>query len=297
LNYYPFHIGDYISATRHLSWDEDAAYRRLLDIYYTTEKPIPTELRAVYRLVLATTEEQRAAVKAVLEEFFEATENGWVNHRADTEIETMRDKQQAQRDKANKRWAKQRAEPGTPAAMPRHTGSDAVASVSDAEAMPPTPTPTPTRHASRVPSGATPQSAPPVAQDPTRRGLLCRSLREAGIQDASPHLLTDADWEAILDRRTNEEILEYAIATRERRIGMRTGLKYLAPGLLEDPRPSGSGKPAGVMNLQQGRALAAASSLADFTGATTQGENQNGRTIEHRSGRIFDSAAFATRGD
>ena len=27
MNYYPFHIGDYLSATRHLSWEEDAAYR------------------------------------------------------------------------------------------------------------------------------------------------------------------------------------------------------------------------------------------------------------------------------
>ena len=25
MNYYPFHIGDYVSATRHLTWDEDAA--------------------------------------------------------------------------------------------------------------------------------------------------------------------------------------------------------------------------------------------------------------------------------
>ena len=40
MNYYPFHIGDYLSATRHLSWEEDAAYRRLLDTYYTTEKPV-----------------------------------------------------------------------------------------------------------------------------------------------------------------------------------------------------------------------------------------------------------------
>lgn len=56
MNYYPFHIGDYLSATRHLSWEEDAAYRRLLDTYYTNEKPLPSELRAVCRLVLANTD-------------------------------------------------------------------------------------------------------------------------------------------------------------------------------------------------------------------------------------------------
>ena len=144
MNYYPFHIGDYLSATRHLSWAEDAAYRRLLDTYYTTEKALPLELRAVCRLVLATTEEQREAVRVVLDEFFEQTNDGWKNSRADAEIDAMRDKQQKQRDKANKRWHKQDAEPGTASAMPLHTETDAVASKTDADAMPPTPTPTPT---------------------------------------------------------------------------------------------------------------------------------------------------------
>jgi uncharacterized protein YdaU (DUF1376 family) len=144
MNYYPFHIGDYASATRHLSWDEDAAYRRLLDVYYTTEKPLPVDLRAVCRLVMATTEAQREAVAIVLDEFFVATDAGWINVRADEEIAAMREKQQKQRDKANARWQKQRAEPGNPPAMPRHGDSDAAASKTDADAMPPTPTPTPT---------------------------------------------------------------------------------------------------------------------------------------------------------
>lgn len=99
MNYYPFHIGDYLSATRHLTWTEDAAYRRLLDTYYTTEKPLPAELRAVCRLVLATTDEQREAVEVVLNEFFELTSAGWINVRADSEIDSMRVKQSAQEDK------------------------------------------------------------------------------------------------------------------------------------------------------------------------------------------------------
>ena len=144
MNYYPFHIGDYLSATRHLTWEEDAAYRRLLDTYYTTEKPLPKELRAVCRLVLAATEGQREAVRVVLAEFFQETESGWVNARADAEIEAMREKQQKQRDKANKRWAKPQAEHGNAPAIPQHANNDAVASNNDADAMPPTPTPTPT---------------------------------------------------------------------------------------------------------------------------------------------------------
>lgn len=147
MNYYPFHIGDYLSATRHLSWEEDAAYRRMLDTYYTTEKPLPLDLRSVCRLVLATNETQRQAVETVLSEFFEQTPGGWVNRRADAEIDAMREKQQKQRDKANKRWNKPAAEPGNATAgapaMPRHEGTDATASKADAMAMPPTPTPTP----------------------------------------------------------------------------------------------------------------------------------------------------------
>ena len=100
MNYYPFHIGDFLSATKHLSWIEDAAFRRLLDVYYTTEKPLPNDLRAVCRLVLASTDEQREAVQIVLNEFFELMPTGWVNHRADVEISQMQDKRQKARESA-----------------------------------------------------------------------------------------------------------------------------------------------------------------------------------------------------
>ena len=143
MNFYSFHIGDYLSATRHLSWTEDAAFRRLLDTYYVTEKPIPTDLRQAYRLVMATTEDQREAVKIILEEFFHLTECGWINHRADDEISIMREKQQKQRDKANKRWHCQVTEHGTASALPQHKESHATASNIDANAMPPIPIPIP----------------------------------------------------------------------------------------------------------------------------------------------------------
>ena len=152
MNYYPFHMGDYATATRHLSWDEDAAYRRLLDAYYTREAPLPADMRQVFRLVVASSQEQREAVETVLHEFFEQTEEGWVNRRADREIDAMREKQQKQRDKANAMWEKRRAgtrqsqttEHGNASAVPMHTETHAAASNADADAMPPTPTPTPT---------------------------------------------------------------------------------------------------------------------------------------------------------
>jgi uncharacterized protein YdaU (DUF1376 family) len=126
----------------------------------------------VCRLVLATTTEQREAVEIVLKEFFVLTDAGWVNSRADKEIEVMRGKQEKQRERANKRWAKKPADGDEQAphdtgndnssngasaghenaAMPRHDESDATASEVHANAMPPTPTPTPTPTPINTPS-------------------------------------------------------------------------------------------------------------------------------------------------
>lgn len=104
MNYYPFHIGDYASATRHLTWDEDMAYRRLIDAYYTRETPIPTEKRQAYRLVMATTPEQRQAVDTILEEFFTETPDGWINSRCDEEIAAFKIKSQKASQSAQSRW-------------------------------------------------------------------------------------------------------------------------------------------------------------------------------------------------
>lgn len=104
MNFYPFHIGDYASDTRHLSWDEDLAYRRMLDAYYVKEAPLPAEKRAVYRLVLATSEAQRAAVDVVLEEFFEATPDGFRHKRCDIELAAAKDKSAKAAQSARARW-------------------------------------------------------------------------------------------------------------------------------------------------------------------------------------------------
>ncbi len=82
MHYYQFHIGDYRAATSHLSNEEDLAYRRLLDMYYDTEAPIPTDIDWVSRRLRLGSE----VVLSVLKDMFELTENGYVNRRADSEI-------------------------------------------------------------------------------------------------------------------------------------------------------------------------------------------------------------------
>lgn len=96
MNFYSFHIGDYASKTRHLSWEEDAAYRRLLDVYYGTEKPLPAEKRVIYRLVVAMTAKQRQAVDTILSEFFVLQPDGFHNDRCDQDLAGY----QSKRDKA-----------------------------------------------------------------------------------------------------------------------------------------------------------------------------------------------------
>ena len=72
MHYYSFHIGDYRSATTHLSNDEDLAYRRLLDMYYDTEKPIPLDTTWVARRIRI----DAVVVSGVLQDMFEQREDG-----------------------------------------------------------------------------------------------------------------------------------------------------------------------------------------------------------------------------
>ena len=84
MHYYQFNIGDYVSHTRHLSPIEDIAYRRLLDVYYLSERPLNSGVSVVARQIGLRDYEQE--VKIVLDEFFKLTEDGWISSRADKEI-------------------------------------------------------------------------------------------------------------------------------------------------------------------------------------------------------------------
>jgi uncharacterized protein YdaU (DUF1376 family) len=92
VNYYKRHIGDYAAATRHLSLLEHGVYCMLLDVYYTTEKPLPADSRAVYRLVGARSDEERSTVDTILAEFFTAAPDGHHQPRCDEEIALKQEK-------------------------------------------------------------------------------------------------------------------------------------------------------------------------------------------------------------
>ena len=96
MNHYPHHIGDFNNATRHLTFVERALYRELLDLYYDTEQPLNPDFDKLARRVLATTEELRAVLQGLLEEFFTLQDDGWHNERCDIEIASYLKKQEQQ---------------------------------------------------------------------------------------------------------------------------------------------------------------------------------------------------------
>ena len=82
MNFYPFHIGDYISHTNHLTDEEDLAYRRMIDLYYQSEQPF-NDSSTVARRIKASVE----TVESILNEFFTyEDDNFWHNKRIDEEI-------------------------------------------------------------------------------------------------------------------------------------------------------------------------------------------------------------------
>jgi uncharacterized protein YdaU (DUF1376 family) len=96
---YQFHIRDYLTKTRHLSLTEDLAYRRLMDVYYTEENPLPIQPEDCARLV--SMREHSDDVARVLQEFFVKSDDGWRNDRCDFEIEKYHGKAESAR-RANK---------------------------------------------------------------------------------------------------------------------------------------------------------------------------------------------------
>lgn len=87
MNFYKRHLGDYSKDTPHLPMIEHGAYGLLLDYYYATEKPLPADMTAIFRVCRAISKAEQQAVCSVVEQFFPLGEDGLRhNKRADAEI-------------------------------------------------------------------------------------------------------------------------------------------------------------------------------------------------------------------
>ena len=127
MNFYSFNLGDYASATRHLTWDEDIAYRRLLDAYYQREGPLPAAKAEVCRLINCRTKKQKAAVEAVLSEFFEITPDGYRHHRCEEEIFAAKQKRKVFSQNATNRWKAEKLRKIKDGEMQTHCNGNATA--------------------------------------------------------------------------------------------------------------------------------------------------------------------------
>lgn len=90
MNYYKRHLGDYLKKTSHLSLLEHGIYTRLLDVYYTYERPIEADQAA--RMIGARAKDEIKAVSQVLKEFFTLSDGAWSQKRCDEELAGMQTK-------------------------------------------------------------------------------------------------------------------------------------------------------------------------------------------------------------
>ena len=100
MHYYQFNIGDYAKSTMHLSMIEDLAYRRLLDLYYDTEKPLEPDVKKLCRLIRLSSHENET--HQILSEFFNLTKKGWIQKRVQKELTAYSRKATAARDNGKK---------------------------------------------------------------------------------------------------------------------------------------------------------------------------------------------------
>lgn len=70
MNFYKHFIGDYGRDTGDLTLAEHGAYRVMLDHFYGTSRPLPSDKKALYRLVRAESDVEKRAVDRISVRFW-----------------------------------------------------------------------------------------------------------------------------------------------------------------------------------------------------------------------------------
>lgn len=179
MNYYEHHIGDFLKKTVHLTAVEEGIYRRLLDRYYTTEAPLPADLRECCKLARASTKPERDAVKAVLTDFFQLQDDGYHQRRADEEIARFKDKQAKAKRSAEARWSAHRPQSEGNANAYANASPDSMRTHCEGNAP---------RARPHTPDTSN-QSPDPIhthSATATDAGRVCRAMKRAGLPDVNP---------------------------------------------------------------------------------------------------------------
>lgn len=104
MHFYTFHVGDHAAKAAHLTLLEEGVFRRLLDLCFTSDGPIPLDVGEACRLVRARSRAEKGAVCRVLTELFKKTDAGFSHPSAERQIADFRSRCEQNRQSALKRW-------------------------------------------------------------------------------------------------------------------------------------------------------------------------------------------------
>ena len=90
MHYYPHNIPDFNNATRHLTRVERSVYRDAIERYYDTESVLTKDINSLAKRLLCFSDEEKAALKSILDEFFILTDDGYFHERCEEEIAKYR---------------------------------------------------------------------------------------------------------------------------------------------------------------------------------------------------------------
>lgn len=102
MQFYVHHIGDFMKSTHFLTHEDRSVYLGMLWYYYDTEKPLTKSISELAMRMKATEDQ----IIRLLDTFFVETDIGYINPRAQQEMEKVYKKSQQARDNINKRWNK-----------------------------------------------------------------------------------------------------------------------------------------------------------------------------------------------
>jgi uncharacterized protein YdaU (DUF1376 family) len=94
IDWYKFNFREYKNETFGMADAEDLAYRRLIDLYYTQEGPLPAGKELLERMVALDYD----CIEPVLKTFFRRLPDGWAHDRLDQDL--ARRKTQAEQARA-----------------------------------------------------------------------------------------------------------------------------------------------------------------------------------------------------
>lgn len=239
MNFFKLYIGDYQRDTAHLSVTEHGAYLLMLQHYYATEKPLPTG-KALHRMLRAQDKAEREAIDAVVSQFWQETEAGLVNERADVEITKAGAQADTNRSIAQAREAKRKAaREGNERSTNRATNDQ------------PNHSQTPDTRLSPISTESTSTS---VAHDPTQGARVCLALKAHGINGNPSHPMLLA---LIAAGATAQEFVNAAPSAA----GKADPFAYLlgvVKGQRRDAAEAAQGLHKGAMPAPQGKAPTAA---------------------------------------